>query len=856
LFFKNLILEETQSMPTEPPKDTHNFSDVYLAELDYVKKRREEMDISSDTVVTEIEQMRALKKEILESETSQLNVTSAKTGLVGLALSGGGVRSATFNLGLLQSLAKNKVLQYCDYLSTVSGGGYIGSCLTSLLADNKDYSTKKEAFPFQDTDAKTLGERPEVNHLRATKNYLGLSGGAFSLDIWHMIGTIVSGLLLMSIIPLALILSLVLFLYFIPPFFEVPFFELPLYKVVLGLIIAFVSLTLIWMVIIRFRLTSLGFSDESHIRHNKRIARRMAIASLLVIGSLVIGMIYWLAWIYIGQHTVFIYILGGSLLVILLGLLSTSNNKFQQTLIKIIMYIALTVFACVLFSWLLSFGYTSMRFKQFDSVLEQIENNDQKPIQSKYLKADLSPFNSLPTENNQELWFNNFQEWMLDEIEETTAEEINNALKIAEKDARFLLKVRQLIQSYGLTQVMRAFNKENIFEEKTLELYDEIQLLRKKYGKERIADFIDVVKAVEKESLSIKLLIAKPIGIAIIILLLIGMLININRNSLHYFYRDRLSKTYMIKWKQNKIEPNSSVLLTDIHKCYNGPYHLINTTLNVPHSQNSALNGRGADFFIFSKYYCGAESTGYRTTKNYDQGETRVATAMAISGAAASPEMGKSTNPIMLILMTLLNIRLNLWMLNPNREHPPKFTFWPRYLLKELFRKGTENDTLINLSDGGHHENLGIYPLLKRRCRVIIASDAGADPDFKMKDLANLQRKARIDLGINITIDLTDLRPAPENHGYTQAHFVEGTIHYPDDEPGTLLYIKTTLTGEEPEDLLAYRRMHASFPDETTADQFFDEDQFESYRKLGELSGDAVFSKKEEEEIEKLLFLS
>jgi hypothetical protein len=62
---------------------------------------------------------------------------SMKTGLVGLALSGGGARSATFNLGLLQSLAKNKVLQYCDYLSTVSGGGYIGSCLSSLLASSE-----------------------------------------------------------------------------------------------------------------------------------------------------------------------------------------------------------------------------------------------------------------------------------------------------------------------------------------------------------------------------------------------------------------------------------------------------------------------------------------------------------------------------------------------------------------------------------------------------------------------------------------------------------------------------------------------------------------------------------------------
>ena len=166
--------------------------------------------------------------------------------------------------------------------------------------------------------------------------------------------------------------------------------------------------------------------------------------------------------------------------------------------------------------------------------------------------------------------------------------------------------------------------------------------------------------------------------------------------------------------------------------------------------------------------------------------------------------------------------------------------FWPAYLAKEFLHRGTATDTMVNLSDGGHHENLGIYQLLKRRCKVIIASDAGADPKFEMKDLANLQRKARIDLGINIELDLTALRP--NRKGYTKGYFVKGSIEYPNGETGTLFYIKTTLTGKEPEDLLAYRRQNPSFPDETTADQFFNEDQFESYRKLGEIIGEQVCS--------------
>jgi len=187
-------------------------------------------------------------------------------------------------------------------------------------------------------------------------------------------------------------------------------------------------------------------------------------------------------------------------------------------------------------------------------------------------------------------------------------------------------------------------------------------------------------------------------------------------------------------------------------------------------------------------------------------------------------------------------------MPNPN----PSWTYripiwWPYYLLKEVFQKGKETDALLNLSDGGHHENLGIYPLLKRRCKVIIASDAGADPDFQMDDLANIQHKARIDLGVIIEIDVIDIRPKVSKKRLTNACFATGAIHYPDGEEGILFYIKTTMTGREPEYIQAYRRKNPTFPDETTADQFFVEDQFECYRKLGNIAGDEASSEIEAE---------
>jgi hypothetical protein len=347
----------------------------------------------------------------------------------------------------------------------------------------------------------------------------------------------------------------------------------------------------------------------------------------------------------------------------------------------------------------------------------------------------------------------------------------------------------------------------------------------------------------------IKLLGGLPVPVlAAFVLLVASLFINTNRISLHHFYRDRLSEAYVIKrvrkpnGTDETLVSNETLTLAGLQAHPNGaPYHLINATLNVPDTRDRYLRGRGADFFVFSKLYCGAESTGHRRTDKYDKGETRLATALAISGAAASPQMGTSTSPIATFFMTLLNVRLNRWMPNPNPRCAPLFEFWPYYFVKELLGKTKETDWLLNLSDGGHHENLGVYPLIKRGCRYIISADTTADPTLAMEDLANLQRKVRIDLGVDIDMDLSGLRQNPQSKN-TPQHYAVGKIHYPDDKVGVLLYIKSSLTGREPEDLLAYRRQNPDFPHQTTADQFFDEAQFESYRKLGDLIGRQVFS--------------
>ena len=144
---------------------------------------------------------------------------------------------------------------------------------------------------------------------------------------------------------------------------------------------------------------------------------------------------------------------------------------------------------------------------------------------------------------------------------------------------------------------------------------------------------------------------------------------------MHHFYRDCLSEAYVIKRdaKSDLVVSNEPLTMAKLHAQANGaPYHLINATLNVPDTRDRYLRGRQADFFLFSKFYCGAETTGYRRTDRYDGGGTRLATALAISGAAASPQMGTSSSPFLAFFMTLLNIRLNRWMINPRLRRIPK----------------------------------------------------------------------------------------------------------------------------------------------------------------------------------------
>jgi hypothetical protein len=291
---------------------------------------------------------------------------------------------------------------------------------------------------------------------------------------------------------------------------------------------------------------------------------------------------------------------------------------------------------------------------------------------------------------------------------------------------------------------------------------------------------------------------------------------------------------------------------------HRGPYLIVNAAVNLVNSHRLAWQKRKAASFTFTPQFCGYEfceedsdgqathrfrSGGYTESSYYGgEGGVSLGKAMSISGAAASPNMGYHSSPSLGFFMTIFNVRLGWWLPNTAmsnigllRQRGP--TMGLMYLITEALGLTDARKDYVYLSDGGHFENLGIYELVRRRCRLVIACDAEADPDMTFSGLGNAIQKCRIDLGVPINIDVSQIHRDAAT-GKSRWHCAIGCIRYSEADPGNhdgaLLYIKASLTGDEPQDVATYAQAHPSFPHEPTADQWFDETQFESYRELGE----------------------
>jgi hypothetical protein len=330
------------------------------------------------------------------------------------------------------------------------------------------------------------------------------------------------------------------------------------------------------------------------------------------------------------------------------------------------------------------------------------------------------------------------------------------------------------------------------------------------------------------------------------------------------------------------------------------PFHVINTALNIvrPSADHLEWQERKAASFTMTPLRTGSRLTGYCRTRQIGgradvnpesklpSGLT-IGRSMTISGAAAAPNMGYHSSRLVAIVMTFFNVRLGWWMRNPARLflQPPmngqKKSYeglwgkakeyvhdWKadrareqrreliselchtepgnplRALFSELTNDTREDSDYVYLSDGGHFENLGLYEMVRRRCAEIVLVDAGCDPKYEYEDLERATRIIRNDL--NADIRIPDL-PTADSIEQTGRHYAIGTITYknvPGQPVGKILYIKPGMSWKEPLDVTRYaKRSRANgepFPHQSTADQFFDEPQFESYRALGQYSVESL----------------
>jgi hypothetical protein len=343
--------------------------------------------------------------------------------------------------------------------------------------------------------------------------------------------------------------------------------------------------------------------------------------------------------------------------------------------------------------------------------------------------------------------------------------------------------------------------------------------------------------------------------------LIAGRIVNVNKFSLHGMYRNRIVRAYLGASNANRQpDPFTGFASADnpsLHELWREagpvvaarPLPIINTTLNlVQGGDNLAWQERKAESFSMTPFYCGNWREGYRRSQEYGgYGGISVGTAVAISGAAANPNMGFSSSPALGFLMAMFNVRLGAWLGNTNSYGHRTFRFsGPRQaivpMFAEMFGLTNSHRRYVNLSDGGHFDNLGLYEVVLRRCRHILVSDAGQDGSFAFDDLGNAIRKIRIDLGIPIEFEhkIEIVPNLPETQGLFCAKAiirysaVDGTDSAHD---GSLVYFKPTLHGRGampiPYDVYSYARSHPQFPHESTADQWFSESQFESYRALG-----------------------
>jgi hypothetical protein len=902
--------------------------------------------------------------------------------LIGLALSGGGIRSATFNLGILQAMAKHRVLHYIDYLSTVSGGGYIGAWLHAMVHAIGIQNTEVGLDPGQ-AKHDNLPQKA-LAHLRAFSNYLTPKVSLLSADTWSLWAIWARNTLLNLTILVAGFATLVLTALAVSLWLKNGFpacgpcqtaieavaaLFLAIAAVVLGLnlsslpgsggfpwrrkdndagvqilamvpaVIGAVALTfamyggplpravlmgaVLSLLFLIYQWLS-GFQktfDRLNVTSNLPkllflwvvvpLASGFATAALLAGFSDMLGT--WRSatgapWMYLTVCPPAIVTILALGLILNTGLMGRDiSDDVREWLGRLGAWA--TVYAL---GWLLVFGAAFYG----PAIMKIVWGWASYKITAAWAIATAGGLLAGQSSKTGDAG-----------AAKSTSSSLLNLAALAGPYIFMIgfvlaisLGVHELVKFPGghsdmLSRPVAAASAPTVTQEKG-PCCKVTVTFESPYGQKSAPNSPSIWEGnwEEMESMALSRVLlpqSQERGrsdldwycdvlhlwlMALLTTLLMSWRVDINEFSLHHFYKNRLVRCYLGASRDQGdrdpnpftgFDPKDDLPLEKLTKKneltneeFNGPFPILNATLNLSGGRNLAWQERKGASFIFTPLYCGFDGgdvtsgtsenrstrlgvqiqaaylpTGMvaRTRKDASttSGGIKLGSALAISGAAANPNQGFHSSTAVAFLMTVFNVRLGWWLGNPSgpkaSQSGPKLGL--PYTVQELFGTTDATSAFVNLSDGGHFDNMGLYELVRRRCRYIVVCDAEQDENLAFGGLAEAIRMCRTDFDVEIDIDLSGLARKPDNDpkNFSGAHCAIGVVTYPADPGGSyqkvqgkLIYVKASLTGHETADVLGYHTQVAQFPHESTADQWFDESQFESYRRLGLFIGDGL----------------
>ncbi|GAB3909239.1 hypothetical protein GCM10028803_46480 [Larkinella knui] len=900
-----------------------SFEDVFKLELKEIQKnrawRQKELHVTGSIDYIEPEEYLPIRDPFQKGR---------EMGLYALAFSGGGIRSATFNLGVLQGLATHNLLNKFDYLSTVSGGGYIGSWLAAWI--KREGSVVKVTNRLcPDKSPNPLGEELKpIRWLRMFSNYLAPRSSIMSADAWTVGVTWLRNTLLNQIIIFLLLLSLL--------FLGNLLYELWLsdfkWKDTSWQYVLSISAILLIPISLLAGFGMLMYSSEAirfvgiRREHTNKLSKLM-----IFFGTLVAYLLS--AWLHshiepstlskldILLPSAFITFLS-LFLVAVLGkydqdIRKFGNGVFGTWVILIVTTLIATVIGllCLVAAWTILEHIKAKNFCMAEvPVADELQFILGLPLVLEVFSITVVVRMALlgkyfPDERRE--WWGRMGAyihrisflWILIATSALLGQVFVDIL--FEKVWKGIAATGGWIALVGST-VKAAFSSktsnkkdENSYLSQLLNVLSlagpylfALGLLIFLPGLIRPILFLadQVVRSAHFLTVNILGLATKVmirpdfqppvtthlyIDLKILCVMLISVLsayflakqVGVNEFSMYHFYRNRLVRAYLGASRRSTDRQRTSNPFTGFDNLddeklskmrneygYYGPYPILNTALNASQVSDLDRQDRMAESFIFSPLFCGFDFSMIKAsvdvnTKSYDyafretehyafkDGGPTIGTAMATSGAAVNPNQGYHSSTATAFLLTVFNVQLGRWIGNPRKctwqLADPGFGLG--YIVNNLVGKTNTRNDFIALSDGGHFDNMGLYEMVRRRCAFIVVCDAEQDDQFTCEGFANAIRRCRIDFGAEIVINLASITERA-HHRFSAANYALGDIFYAGNKENTgkLLYIKSSLVDRNiPFDVQEYASKNETFPHQSTGDQFFDEEQFESYRKLG-----------------------